>query len=155
MSIGTNAHDILGSAARIAPADTIEELNFYVEGNPAPQGSKRHVGNGRMIEMSKTLPAWRRTLVAGALEVLAGRDGFDRDEPLSCSLTFYMERGKSVRRAQPTVVPDIDKLERAVFDAMTTAGVWGDDAQVVAGHRAKRYADECPPGVRIVIRSAA
>ena len=65
-----------------------------------------------------------------------------------------MPRGVTVKREYPTVTPDIDKLERAVLDAMTIAGVWGDDSQVVSGTRGKRYADECAPGVRITIRSA-
>ena len=30
-----------------------------------------------------------------------------------------------------TVAPDLDKLTRAVFDALTGANVWADDAQVV------------------------
>lgn len=133
----------------------LEELDFYVTGTPAPQGSKRYIGNGRMIEMSKRLPAWRKALVVKATEILAGRDGFDRDTPLYCGLTFNMPRGRTVTRRYPTVTPDIDKLERAVFDAMTTAKVWGDDAQVVSGPRTKRYADDVPAGVRIVIREAS
>jgi crossover junction endodeoxyribonuclease RusA len=137
------------------PIELIEELTFYVEGHPAPQGSKKHVGNGRMVEMSKRLPMWRAAIVTKAVEVLAGRDGFDRDDPIYCGLQFFIPRGSTVRREYPTVAPDVDKLERAVLDALTDAKVWGDDAQVVSGTRGKRYADECPPGVRITIRRAA
>jgi crossover junction endodeoxyribonuclease RusA len=50
----------------------------------------------------------------------------------------------------PIVAPDLDKLVRCVGDAITDAGAWGDDAQVVALHAAKRYVDH-HPGVRIVI----
>ena len=149
------AADGLTNDSTQGPEDTIEELSFFVAGRPAAQGSKKHVGNGRMVEMSKFLPAWRKAVVDRAVEVLAGREGFDRDEPIHCSLQFYIPRGKTVTRTFPTVPADVDKLERAVFDALTIAKVWVDDAQVVAGTRGKRYADECPPGVRITVRSAA
>lgn len=33
---------------------------FAVFGLPAPQGSKRHVGEGRMVESSKRVKPWRR-----------------------------------------------------------------------------------------------
>jgi hypothetical protein len=39
------------------------ELPFTVYGVPRPQGSKRHVGNGRMVESSPRVAEWR-TLVA-------------------------------------------------------------------------------------------
>lgn len=135
--------------------DTIEELSFFVRGLPAPQGSKKHVGNGRMVEMSKRLPKWRAAVIEAAVEALAGRPGFGRDEPIYCALQFFMPRGVTVKREYPTVTPDVDKLERGVMDALTLAKVWGDDAQVVSGTRGKRYADECPSGVRITIRSAS
>lgn len=34
-------------------------LHFEIPGRPAAQGSKRHVGGGRMIEQSKYLKPWR------------------------------------------------------------------------------------------------
>lgn len=37
-------------------------ITFRVFGEPAPKGSKRHVGNGRLIESSKKLPAWMRAV---------------------------------------------------------------------------------------------
>mgnify|MGYP001584134830 FL=1 len=54
-----------------------------------------------------------------------------------------------------TSKPDGSKLQRAVEDALTDAGVWGDDAQVCKWHGVKRYAlvGESP-GVQITIESA-
>jgi Holliday junction resolvase RusA-like endonuclease len=46
-------------------------------------------------------------------------------------------------------MPDLDKLCRAVADAITDAGLWADDAQVVSLVAAKRYSS--PPGVHITI----
>ena len=42
--------------------------------------------------------------------------------------------------------PDIDKLARAILDALTDARVWPDDGQVVTMHVEKRYGE---PGVEI------
>ena len=52
---------------------------------------------------------------------------------------------------------DIDKLERNVLDALTQAGVYVDDAQVVACTHEKVCADPKTwqtPGVRIQVWSA-
>lgn len=37
----------------------MDEIVFYAEGVPAPQGSKTHVGGGRLIESSRQVGAWR------------------------------------------------------------------------------------------------
>ena len=39
------------------------EVRWMTVGIPAPQGSKRHVGRGIMIEQSASLPAWRNQLI--------------------------------------------------------------------------------------------
>ena len=151
--IGTGTGLIPVTAA--TPDREIEELHFYVEGTPAPQGSKSpNRGGVGFHEASKKLPAWRQRLIEGAEAALAGREGFGPADPIYCGLAFYMPRGRTVKRTHPTVKPDVDKLERAVLDALTIAWVWGDDAQVVSGTRGKRYADECAPGVRITVRRA-
>ena len=41
-------------------------LTFRVYGTPAPQGSKRHVGRGVMVESSKKVAPWRQDVVAAA-----------------------------------------------------------------------------------------
>ncbi|MGH3500203.1 MAG: RusA family crossover junction endodeoxyribonuclease, partial [Nocardioidaceae bacterium] len=51
----------------------------------------------------------------------------------------------------PTGKPDADKLLRSVFDALTAARVWRDDAQAVYLGARKVYADARPPGATILI----
>ena len=65
-------------------------------------------------------------------------------DPVSVKLEFVMRRPKSApKRTTPpaTKKPDLDKLTRAVFDAITSAGVWDDDSQVVDAHISKRIAN--------------
>lgn len=64
--------------------------------------------------------------------------------PVSVRLHFYLPRPKRMKRELPHVKPDVDKLIRAVLDALTGI-VWVDDGQVVQVTGQKVYAD--PPGV--------
>ena len=47
------------------------EIAFDVLGRPAPQGSKKSIGNNRFIEASKFLPAWRSAVRAAAEQVVS------------------------------------------------------------------------------------
>jgi len=136
-------------------------IEFDVYGIPAPQGSKRHVGNGRMIESSKKVKPWREAVKWAAFEAMAkGAGGLcPMDGPLSVLLVFTLPKPKSApkgRTTWPQRKPDLDKLIRATFDALTDAGVWGDDAQVVALMSGKRFPNEgddalSAPGCRVII----
>lgn len=125
-------------------------ITFRVDGNPAPQGSKRHVGNGRMIESSKAVEPWRQRIhwiARHHVQVpIVG--------PVAVALAFVMPRPKSTPKRTPPAVkrPDIDKLARAVLDAIT-GPVLIDDSQVVALYADKRIAELGEsPGVDIQIR---
>lgn len=120
--------------------ETVWVLDKFVAGRPAAQGSKRHVGGGRMIEQSKAVAPWR-TLVAWSV-AQCWYEG-----PIRCAvvveLEFVMPRPSgTAKRSTPYAVkrPDIDKLQRSVLDALT--GVcWVDDSQVVDIHARKRLAE--------------
>ena len=43
-----------------------QSYSWKTIGIPAPQGSKRHVGGGRMIESCKALKPWRDLIIADA-----------------------------------------------------------------------------------------
>jgi crossover junction endodeoxyribonuclease RusA len=129
-------------------------LEIVVEGSPVPQGSFRHIGNGRIIAANPKLNAWRQTIADQVSEKTSVRliDGFCRVD-----LVFTLPRPKSVpksRRARPTTKPDLDKLVRAALDAISLpkyVQLLTDDSLVTDLHAAKRYADHRPPGVRIFI----
>lgn len=136
-------------------------ISFFVEGVPAPQGSKDHVGNGRMVESSKRLKPWRATVRAAAR---AAWEGEPYAGPVSVDVTFRFLRPKShygtgrnaaiLKGSAPShhaYRPDVDKLARAILDALTGVA-WSDDSQVVAVHACKRWTDGCEvPGALIRI----
>lgn len=129
-------------AAADAPHITIAEppgfYSTFVPGAPAPQGSKRHVGNGRMIESSKTVGPWRERVALAVhglgWPLLAGA--------VSVQLQFVLPRPTSTpkRRTPPAIKrPDVDKLARAILDAITGIA-FVDDSQVTNLHATKRLA---------------
>ena len=120
---------------------------FQVEGIPAPQGSKRYVGNGKFIEASKYLPAWRATIEQECKNLFEE----PMDGALEVELWFYLPRPSSVSREYPTVMPDTDKLVRAVNDGLTKGGAIVDDSRIVDLHAYKRYSVDGWTGVHITI----
>lgn len=116
-------------------------LNFFVPGKPAPQGSKRHLGRGILIESSKEVGPWRERIAITAHNAMAGQKLFPG--PLTIDLQFVLPRPKSApKRYTPAAVrrPDIDKLARAALDAITGV-VIGDDAQITTMNVTKRLAE--------------
>lgn len=113
---------------------------------PAPQGSKRHVGNGVMIESSKNVKPWRflvqQAAVATGHPIIQG--------PISLSCTFLFPRPKShftakgtLKDSAPifhTVKPDGSKCLRSTEDALVDAGLIQDDALIAISSHTKRYA---------------
>ncbi|WP_408931109.1 RusA family crossover junction endodeoxyribonuclease [Corynebacterium sp. YSMAA1_1_D6] len=124
-------------------------ISFRVVGEPAPKGSKRHVGNGRMIESSKKLPAWMRSVKQ---EAAKNRPSEPIDAPVSVYMHFYLPRPKRPRYDAPAVKPDVDKLARAILDSLEAAGVLTNDSRVTLLRAIKHYAtDTTPPGAEITI----
>lgn len=113
-------------------------LSFIVNGTPAPQGSKKHVGRGIMVEANKALPSWRADVIAAAVEAMQTWPGpFPLDGPLTLEVSFSFpmpaSRPKKVRelgRCPKVTAPDTDKLVRAIGDALTQAGAIVDDARI-------------------------
>jgi crossover junction endodeoxyribonuclease RusA len=121
-----------------------------VVGVPAPQGSKRHVGRGILIESSKHIKPWREAVKWAALEAMcAMRATFPLEGPIALEILFSLPRGRTVKRALPCAKPDADKLARSTLDALVDAGVMADDAQITDLIVRKRYAGSEPPGAAI------
>ena len=127
-------------------------LTVFVAGNPAPKGSKNQFG----AESCKRLPGWRNDIRAALIDA-AGQPRERFDGAVHIDLEFIMPRPLSTpkKRTPPAIKkPDIDKLERAILDSVTSAGVWRDDAQVTSVSKVKRIAEIGEtPGCRINLRS--
>lgn len=139
-------------------------MEIRVHGDPVPQGSTRAFAvrrggqpTGRVTvvhDNAKTKP-WRAAIVAAWLDTYPGA-GYPAG-PVSVSVTFFLRRpgghygtGRNAAQVRPgapvapEVKPDLDKLCRAVLDALSAAGAWRDDAQVCDLAAGKMYA---PPGI--------
>src|SRR5690348_16047198 len=102
---------------------TPRPLRIVVIGTPGPQGSKRHVGHGRMIESSKKVKPWRQDVKAAALAVRGDRPPIDG--PVIVRMVFTLPKPASApkrRRTWPDKKPDLSKLARSTEDALTDAG---------------------------------
>jgi crossover junction endodeoxyribonuclease RusA len=124
-------------------------FTIFIPGTPKPQGSKNaYVRSGRavMVEANKHLPEWRKAVV----EALQGRTEHFEDAVL-VEVAFWMPRPKTNKRKHPTTKPDVDKLQRAIGDCLTQAGIIKDDSYIVEWNARKMYADYHPAGVTISI----
>lgn len=142
-------------------------LSVHVVGTPKQQGSKRGFvvagkdgGKARAVivdDNKKPLKDWRTDVVVGVQRVIGESPAgtFPLVGPVAVRLVFAMPRPARPKFLWPAVKPDIDKLERAVLDAMTDAGAWKDDALVVDLHTSKHYPGpdigQHVPGVRITV----
>lgn len=130
----------------------MDAITFKVEGmNPAPQGSKKHVGKGIMIESSKNLKPWRYLVSQSAIEagvpLLRG--------PVRMSVIFifsrpagHYRRDGTLKPSAPqyhTTRPDGSKLLRSTEDALSKLA-YVDDSYIVGCAWDKRYivGDERP-----------
>lgn len=122
-------------------------ITFAAAGVPAPQGSKKHVGDdaaGRaiLVESSKKVRPWRAAVTAAASAALPS-GWVPLDGPLIADMIFTLPKGPSLPKwlAWHERYPDLSKLARSTEDALTVPpggtwpGVWADDARVTAYRR--------------------
>jgi Holliday junction resolvase RusA-like endonuclease len=142
-------------------------VNLFVPGNPVPQGSKRAIlrkGTNIPIVLDSNrigLAHWRAQVCAYAMERKAKDGALTIHGPVAIRLEFWFKRPAdhyfpvNSKRTTPELkpgvpgyvaaAPDLDKLIRAVFDALTDADVWHDDGQVVKAIATKLYSDAYDP----------
>ena len=127
----------------------------------APQGSKKHVGNGIMVETSKRLKSWRKQVEMRAKLIVTDIIL----EPVEVEVVFWFKRPQRhylpngmVRQSAPVYITnknkgDLDKHCRALLDSLTKSA-FADDSQVVSLHAVKKYCDtESETGANIRIKT--
>lgn len=119
-------------------------LKFTAHGEPISQGSVKAFavgGRARIVSKSNDLTAWRET-VRHAASLAMGEDWEMQMGAAFVKLRFYLPRPSGAPKTidtYPITGRDLDKLDRAVLDAITNAGAWKDDNRVVDLDTRKRY----------------
>lgn len=134
-------------------------VNGIPKGQPRPRAFARN-GKARVHDPC-TAEGWKGLIALAARPLLprtplAGPIWVDRH--------FYFPRPKRLQRKRDpidliphTAKPDIDNLDKALFDALTTLGVWRDDSLIFGGLGTKHYVALAPstqrrvPGAEVTI----
>lgn len=127
-------------------------MTLYVMGRPKAQPRARRSKSGGMYTPS-TADEWKTAIIDAA--VRAGLTHRPKG-PVAVKIRFELPRPKRLAFAKDPVPhvakPDVDNLEKAVLDALTTAGAWLDDSQVYDIRSTKLYAErDANPGAWIFL----
>lgn len=133
------------------------EVAGIPKGQPRPRAFAFH-GKARMYDPG-TAEGWKQSVAVTARQVCPKT----LDGPLSVTLKFFMPRPKShfgkhgLKPSAPyyhAQKPDADNLAKAVLDALTTIGVWRDDAQVCELSISRNWTCEpFKPGCKVTIET--
>lgn len=143
----------------------ITALTVNVIGTPVQQGSKvaNRFGHGVRDANASKLRPWRAEVAGTIAAAMADNDWTTLDGPIDVTLAFFHHRpaghygtGRNAGVLKPSAptwkstAPDIDKLTRAILDALTDSRAIRDDARVARLVVEDRWADAAS-GVRITV----
>lgn len=130
-------------------------ISFFVPGKAITEGSTRYLGvrGGKPIitHDNPELLEWRQK-VAQVAVLYARQAGWELplDEPVAIRVAFTLAPPKRQRWDKPAVKPDLDKLQRAIGDALGAKGsVLREDSRICEWCAVKQYGDK--PGVQVTI----
>jgi Holliday junction resolvase RusA-like endonuclease len=148
----------------------VRAITFEVRGRPVPQGSKVarakvvvEEAGGILTHRAKAWPVeqagarlktWRELVGWSAVQALIALPGrslrpyYQADEPLLLKVHFRLKTPQKPDRNYPTVTPDLDKLLRAVGDALQGV-LYADDKQICGVFASKTWLRE--PGALIQV----
>ena len=140
----------------------MKTFEIFVPGIARTSGS--HISfKGRVTHSGKHTKKWMDTVAWMALKEYGERQIL-HDGEIKLGIEFYLIRpkghygtGRNRNYLKPSAPlnhktkPDLDKLVRAVQDALTKV-IWHDDSQIVCVSAAKYYeTDNQKPGVKIIV----
>ena len=136
---------------------TTTALEFRIFGYPRPQGSKKSLGNGILVESCKHTKTWRQDIRQAVMNQYSGSV---IDGAVLVEVTFLFPRpkghygtGRNSAKLKPSApkhcvssqLGDLDKLLRSTLDGLNlNAGgvLLKDDSLVVDARGTKRYCEE-------------
>lgn len=138
----------------------MSEVFFVVPGTPVGKGRPKVSTRGgkfaRMYTPEKTA-SYEGLVAMAARQAMAGRDLISG--PVDVELTILLpipaswskkkQAAALAGQVYPTKKPDIDNVEKAIFDGLNNV-VWRDDVQVCDVIKRKRYA--AVPCVQVAVR---
>jgi len=135
----------------------VREIRLEIPGQPVPQPRSRVTTRGGRarpyVPAKHPIHAYRR-----AIELLARSKGQRFDGSVAFIVDAVFARPDSHWRkhdlkpkAPPRPRGDGDNVLKGIADALTDAGVWGDDEQVVTWHIDKRWASRYEPARTVII----
>ncbi len=137
------------------------KYTLWVEGHPTTKGSLSWFGKGQVVnanERTKTWTDWVRWIWIQSPNYRS----LKIETPVKMTLIFYFKRPKTHFNSKGDIKPkyqfmihpawkgrlDLDKLSRAIFDAMT-GHAYDDDGRIAELHAYKRWGET--EGVKIII----
>jgi Holliday junction resolvase RusA-like endonuclease len=94
---------------------------FFVEGRPAPKGSKNVGQHGQVYEQSPHVKLWVESVAMNCLRF--ARHRIAPGIAVGVDLVFFMQRAWRT--------PDGDKITRATWDGLVQGGLLADDKYIV------------------------
>ncbi len=128
-------------------------IDFFVPGKPVSKGNIRSFqvkGRTVYVDGNKSLKSWEALARMIIREVMPKKPW---DGAIEVEATFYFQEPKGTPKCRKgklamTKKPDIEKIARALNDAMTGL-IYVDDSQITCLRLKKRYDDA--PGVHVFV----
>lgn len=121
-------------------------ITFFVEGCPIAQPRHRVGKYGGYIPKEHKIHEWKERIISKCKTI-----NIDTiDNAVSMHIVYYMPRPKAhfnKSGLKPNAPdnhikkPDIDNLNKAVFDSLVKANIIKDDSFIVCSHAYKQYAN--------------
>lgn len=133
-------------------------VTFTVPGKPVGKGRAKAARRGNFVQMytpEKTVNYESLVALSAQQEMigapLTGPVAVELDIRLAIPKSYSKKKRSAALNGvlMPTKKPDIDNIEKSIFDGMNGV-VWVDDVQVVDVSKRKRYSDM--PGVTVTVR---
>jgi Holliday junction resolvase RusA-like endonuclease len=124
-------------------------IKIIIPGIPASKGSFNRGKYGQLYPADKKLRGWVNAISWQARSQAPRQPS---QAAIELTITFNLPHYDSNKDDQPTIKPDLDKLARAVLDALTGI-IYHDDSQVIRLVCSKAWAIDAP-GCQIEIREA-